>query len=55
MRCTKARLNALRHIDYSNRLPRGRSYASSGAVLILEIASYDPQLCQELWENAGAL
>ena len=25
-------LNALAHIDYSNRLPRGRSYASNGSV-----------------------
>ncbi|MBT6046804.1 MAG: hypothetical protein HN686_03000 [Bacteroidetes bacterium] len=25
-------LNALSHIDYSNRLPRGRSYANKGMV-----------------------
>ncbi len=25
-------MNALAHIDYSNRLPRGRSYANKGAV-----------------------
>jgi len=25
-------LNALENIDFSNRLPRGRSYASNGAV-----------------------
>lgn len=25
-------LNALENIDYSNRLPRGRSYASNGSV-----------------------
>ncbi len=30
-------LNALTHIDYDNRLPRGRSYANQGAVLQLEI------------------
>ncbi len=30
-------LNALSHIDYSNRLPRGRSYANKGAVKDLRI------------------
>lgn len=30
-------LNALTHIDYDNRLPRGRSYANKGAVKSLEI------------------
>lgn len=55
MMCTKARLNALSHIDYSNRLPRDRSYTSSGAVLNLEIASHDSQLFQELRKIAGAL
>ena len=30
-------LNALSHIDYSNRLPRGRNYANKGAVKELEI------------------
>ena len=30
-------LNALAHIDYSNRLPRGRSYANKGAVKEISI------------------
>lgn len=30
-------LNALNNIDYSNRLPRGRTYANKGAVLDVEI------------------
>ncbi|OFA17556.1 helicase SNF2 [Acidithiobacillus ferrivorans] len=30
-------LNALTHIDYDNRLPRGRAYANRGAVTHLEI------------------
>jgi len=30
-------LNALTHIDYDNRLPRGRAYANKGAVRTLEI------------------
>ena len=30
-------MNALSHIDYSNRLPRGRSYANKGAVKDLRI------------------
>ncbi len=30
-------LNALSHIDYSNRLPRGRSYANKGAVKYFQI------------------
>ena len=30
-------LNALQHIDYSNRLPRGRSYASNGSVKSIDI------------------
>jgi uncharacterized Zn finger protein/superfamily II DNA or RNA helicase len=33
----KAWIEALTHIDYSNRLPRGRSYASQGAVRDIEI------------------
>lgn len=31
-------LNALSHIDYSNRLPRGRSYANKGAVSDLRVS-----------------
>lgn len=31
-------LNALTHIDYDNRLPRGRSYANKGAVRDLEVS-----------------
>jgi len=31
-------MNALSHIDYSNRLPRGRSYANKGAVKDLRIS-----------------
>ncbi len=31
-------LNALAHIDYSNRLPRGRNYANKGAVKDIHIA-----------------
>jgi len=31
-------LNALSHIDYSNRLPRGRSYANKGAVKDISIS-----------------
>ena len=31
-------LNALSHIDYANRLPRGRSYANKGAVRELEVS-----------------
>ena len=31
-------LNALSHIDYSNRLPRGRNYANKGAVKDLRIS-----------------
>ncbi len=31
-------MNALSHIDYSNRLPRGRSYANKGAVEDLSIS-----------------
>lgn len=31
-------LNALTHIDYDNRLPRGRTYANKGAVRDLQIA-----------------
>ncbi len=31
-------MNALSHIDYSNRLPRGRSYANKGAVKNLRIS-----------------
>ena len=30
-------LNALKNIDFSNRLPRGRSYAKKGAVLSIDI------------------
>lgn len=30
-------LNALKHIDYSNRLPRGRTYANKGAARDIEI------------------
>ena len=30
-------LNALTHIDYDNRLPRGRTYANRGAVTRLEV------------------
>ena len=30
-------LNALRHIDFSNRLPRGKTYANKGAVREIEI------------------
>ena len=30
-------LNALSQIDYSNRLPRGRSYANNGSVIDLKI------------------
>ncbi len=30
-------LNSLTHIDYSNRLPRGRSYANKGAVKSIDI------------------
>ncbi|MCR3922009.1 MAG: SNF2-related protein, partial [Firmicutes bacterium] len=33
----KAWINALSHIDYSNRLPRGRKYANEGAVSKVEI------------------
>ncbi|RLD31163.1 MAG: helicase SNF2, partial [Bacteroidetes bacterium] len=33
-------LNALSHIDYSNRLPRGRSYANKGAVKDLRISGH---------------
>ncbi len=31
-------LNALMHTDYSNRLPRGRSYARNGSVLSLSVS-----------------
>ncbi|MBS4021333.1 MAG: DEAD/DEAH box helicase [Dethiobacter sp.] len=34
----KAWIEALHHIDYSNRLPRGRSYANEGAVREIEIS-----------------
>ncbi len=34
----KAWIEALRHIDYSNRLPRGRSYANQGAVRQIEVS-----------------
>jgi uncharacterized Zn finger protein len=33
-------MNALSHIDYSNRLPRGRSYANKGAVKDLRISGH---------------
>ncbi|MBS4022362.1 MAG: SWIM zinc finger family protein [Dethiobacter sp.] len=33
----KAWIEALRHIDYSSRLPRGRSYANQGAVRQIEV------------------
>jgi uncharacterized Zn finger protein/superfamily II DNA or RNA helicase len=34
-------LNALRKIDYSNRLPRGKTYANKGAVLSIAIDGVD--------------
>ena len=30
-------LNALKGVDYDNRLPRGRTYANKGAVLDIQI------------------
>ena len=32
-------LNALKDIDFSNRLPRGRTYANKGAVKAISIHS----------------